>query len=332
MLAVSLIHPQAQALTDSLDVSGHVQPWQEIKISPEISGMTVKEVRAEVGARVSKGQVLAVLDVEKERLSLQQLDAQLESDRIAMKQAYSDWERMRKAAASLAEPSEVVSAQDLQKLETAYLASKSKVKASEAGVAAQALRLRQATLVAPDEGIVSARTVTPGQLVSVGAEFFRLIRKNQFEWNVDVPAEKLPLVSSGMPASLTLPGGTVVKGTVSRVSPLVTTGSDTGVAYVTLEPNATLKAGLLARGTLTLGNKKGILVPATAVVPADGRYYVVKVSADQVATRTPVDVQLRDDGQYEVLKGLSVEDSIVESGAAFLDTGDRVTVAQKDRR
>ena len=72
------------------------------------------------------------------------------------------------------------------------------VAAAEARLASKRLQLTYATVVAPDAGVVSARTATLGAVASVGQELFRLIRGNRLEWRAEVTASELARIRPGM--------------------------------------------------------------------------------------------------------------------------------------
>jgi HlyD family secretion protein len=327
VLSVELVTPTSKSLAQEIRASGRIQPWQEVKISAEISGMLVKSVNVDVGQAVKKGQVLARLATEKEVLARQQLKAQLDSEALSAAQARADWTRAKEAV-SLAESNVVLSAQELQKLETAYHTAVARVAASEAALSSQDLRIRQATIVAPDDGVVSARSITAGQLAQAGAEYFRVIRQNRYEWYAEVSAETLAGLDLGATASVALPQGVTVAGKLVRVAPSVSATSDTGIAYVELPASSALKSGMLATGVIAQGSHKGLIVPSTAIVVKDGQYFAITVSDQNVASRVGVTARVRNDGNFEVLKGLTEADRIVASGSAFLDSGDKVQVVK----
>ena len=55
----------------------------------------------------------------------------------------------------------------------------------------QQLRLRQTRVLAPDNGVISARSATVGAVLPAGQELFRLIRQGRLEWRAEVAAADL---------------------------------------------------------------------------------------------------------------------------------------------
>ena len=89
-------------------------------------------------------------------------------------------------------------------------------------------------MLAPDAGVISARTATVGSLPQNGDELFRLIRGGRLEWRAEVPADDLPKVRPGMPVSLQAAAGEAVPGLVRSVAPSVDPQTRNGLVYVDL--------------------------------------------------------------------------------------------------
>ena len=76
-------------------------------------------------------------------------------------------------------------------------------------------------MLAPDDGIISARTATVGSLTKPGQELFRLIRGGRLEWRAEVAAAELARLKPGQAATLDGPNGDAVEGAVRAVAPTV---------------------------------------------------------------------------------------------------------------
>ena len=71
----------------------------------------------------------------------------------------------------------------------------------------QALRLRQTLVLAPDSGVISARSATVGAVLPAGAELFRLIRQGRLEWRGEVTSTEIGRITPGTSVVVTAPGG-----------------------------------------------------------------------------------------------------------------------------
>jgi hypothetical protein len=121
-------------------------------------------------------------------------------------------------------------------------------------------------VLAPDDGVISARGATVGSLTEAGEELFRLIRGGRLEWRAEVPAADLARVAPGGAATLTGPDGAVVRGTVRLVAPSVDPQTRNGLVFVDIPASAAaVRAGMFARGEFELGRAPALTLPQSAV-------------------------------------------------------------------
>ena len=132
------------------------------------------------------------------------------------------------------------------------------------------VRMNQTRVVAPDDGVISARKAALGSLANGGDELFRLIRDNRLEWRAEVTGAELGQIKNGMPASLTIPGGERVTGTVRAAAPTVDATSRTAIVYVDLPVGSPARAGMFARGGFELGAGSALTLPQSAVLLREG--------------------------------------------------------------
>ena len=206
--------------------------------------------------------------------------------------------------------------------------------AAEAALAAQKLRLKFTQLLAPDDGVISARTATVGAVVANGTELFRMIRKGRLEWRAEVMASELARIRSGTAVSVQAANGTRLNGKVRMIAPTVNPQNRSALVYVDLMPaaagDAPAKAGMFARGEFALGSGNGVTVPQQAVVVRDGFSYVFRLNPDGRVSQLKVKTgrYLRD--RVEITEGITLDSDLVVAGAGFLNDGDMVrTVATK---
>jgi RND family efflux transporter MFP subunit len=229
-----------------------------------------------------------------------------------------------------------LSAAQISQYETAAATAKARIAAARATLAAQQLRLRYTTVVAPDDGVISARGATVGAVPPPGTELFRMIRQGRLEWRAEVTAPDLARIHPGERAVVRTADGATVGGRVRVVAPTVDPQQRTALVYVDLPPNAAmrgpLKAGMFASGTFTLGSSPALTVPAAAVVMRDGFAYVFRVNADHHVSQLKVQLGRRVGERIEIASGLAAATPVVATGAGFLNDGDLVAVVTAARR
>ena len=313
--------PQRTSVPQRLAANGSVAAWQEASIGTETQGLRLAEVKVNVGDVVKAGQVLATFAADTVQADVAQARASLMEAQANAAEAAANAERARSLQASGA-----LSQQQIQQYTTAEQTAQARVEAARAQLQAQQLRLRFTQVVAPDSGVISARTATVGAVVGAGTELFRMVRKGRLEWRAEVTATELARLQPGTPAQLTTASGATVQGTVRVVAPTVDVQTRNGLVYVDLPAHPQLRAGMFARGEFALGSSDALTVPQEAVVVRDGFSYVFAMDADSKVQQRKVHTGRRTADRVEVISGLEAGTPVVVRGAGFLNDGDRVRV------
>lgn len=327
-LTVALVQAQSRDVPMTLAANGSVAAWQEAILGSEVNGLRLKEVSAQVGDRVKRGQVLAMFAAESVEAEVAQSRAAVAEAEATLAEARANAERAQSIAASGA-----LSTQQVAQYTTAEKTAQARLDSARAQLAVQQLRLNHTRVVASDEGIISARTATQGAVVPQGQELFRLIRKGRLEWRGEVTATELDRLKVGQTVAVTAGGGGAIQGRLRMIGPTVDVTTRNALVYVDL-PDAMRKGfrpGMFARGEFGLGSSSALTVPQDAVVLRDGFSYVFRATVsgnDTRVARVKVDTGRRVEDRVEILRGLNPNDRIVASGVAFLADGDLVKVSK----
>jgi RND family efflux transporter MFP subunit len=223
----------------------------------------------------------------------------------------------------------VLSQADLDRLNSEALTKRAGVESARADLEASSLRLKFTNVTAPDDGVITSRTVTVGQIAQAGAEMLRLLRNNRIEWRGEVPESRISELKPGQPAIVTTADGTLLNGTIRVVAPTIAAGNRTGLVYVDLPPNDRLRPGMFARGEVEIGRAPAFTVPLQSVVSADGYSYVFVMKPDNTVERRRVEVGAVRLTEIEVVEGIRTGEMIVGKGAGFLKDGDLVNVSSQ---
>lgn len=324
-LTVTIGTPQRQTLPIGLAANGNVAAWQEAVVGSESGGLRLAQVLVNVGDIVRKGQLLAVFASETVDTDVAQARAAVQEAQANAAAAQADAARARALKDTGA-----FSEQQIMQYETAGRTAAARVAAAQASLAQQELRLKYTRVVAPDSGIISARSATVGAVVGVGTELFRLIRQGRLEWRAEVTSSELAHVTPGTPAVVRAASGSEVTGRVRTIGPTVDTQTRNALIYVdlptSLVPNAPFKAGMFATGQFRLGQSQGLTVPQQAIAVRDGFSYVFRLNSDNHVSQLKVSVGRRVGDRVEVTSGLAPDAAIVVTGAGFLNDGDLVRV------
>ncbi|MBR7745541.1 efflux RND transporter periplasmic adaptor subunit [Undibacterium sp. BYS107W] len=319
-------------MSSKLIANGSIAAWQEAIIGSESNGLRIAEVLVNVGDSVNRGQVLARFASEAVNADVTQAKAGLVEAEATAVEATANADRARGLQASGA-----ISKQQIGQYLTAEQTAKARVAAAKASLDVQLLRLKYTQVLAPDSGVISARTATVGAVVGNGAELFRMIRQGRLEWRAEVTSAELSKLSQGMQALVIAPNGEQAQGKVRSLAPTVDVNNRTGLVYVDLtlpkdkKQAHSFKAGMFARGEFVFGNSQALTVPQQAVVVRDGFSYVFKLNNDQRVTQVKVQtgrrMQVNGSEVVEILSGINAGTSIAASGVGFLNDGDLVKLA-----
>jgi RND family efflux transporter MFP subunit len=323
-LTVTAVKVEGEMWPEEVRAAGAIEPWQEAVVGAQIGGQRIVEILAEVGDQVAAGQVLARFDAARLRAQEAELVATVEQMRAALREAEANRDR----ALALKERA-LLSEQDVTRQVTQADVARAQLAAAEARLATQRLEVQYTAVVAPDAGVVSARSATLGAVAQPGEELFRLIRQGRLEWRGELTAQQLARVEVGNAVELALPGGERATARIRQIAPSLRNATRLALVYADLPAGGAARAGMYAEGTVLLAESAAVVVPAASVVIRDGRNYVFALAGDDgranVAAKQ-VEVGRRVGDAVEIREGLEPGVRIVEQGAGFLNDGDVVRV------
>lgn len=312
-VSVAVVEPGDLQVT--LRASTNLRAREQVEVLPKQGGI-LDRVLVEEGARVSQGQVLAVLDAAEWRLQAQQSEARAQSARDAVERA--------RALAAL----ELVSEQEVERL-----ASEARVAEAEVGLAQ--LRVENAEIRAPFAGTITHRYVERGQQVTTAAPAFGLADLDRLEAQLAVPEREAPRIEVGQAARILLQEGgqPVATGRVERIRPVVDAASGTVQVTVSVPARAgdvPLRPGQFVNVdvvTETLADR--ITLPRTAVL-VDGAAPRVFIVQDDTAIEREVTLGYSRGDRVEIRTGLEPGDTVVVVGQDNLRPMIPVRIMQRD--
>ena len=320
-LTVTVTSPQPASVPLKIAANGNITAWQEASVGTEANGLRLADVKVNVGDVVKRGQVLATFAADTIAAELAQTRAAVAEAEATLAEASANAQRARELQATGA-----LSAQQINQYLTAERTAQARLDAQRAAAKTQQLRLAQTQVLAPDNGVISARSATVGAVLPAGQELFRLIRGGRLEWRAEVPAADLVQLKAGQSATVTPAGGTPIAGKLRMVAPTVDPATRNGIVYVDLPQPGPARAGMFARGEFELGNAAGLSLPQGAVVLRDGFSYVLRVGPDSKVQQVKVSVGRRWADRVEITGGIDKSARVVAAGGGFLGEGDTVRV------
>jgi membrane fusion protein (multidrug efflux system) len=302
-----------ERIAEEVVAIGTLKSNESVMLRPEVMGR-VAEIAFAEGSVVTAGIVLVLLDDAIPRAELTQAEAELELAQANARRAQDLY--ARGAGSAVARDQAVAN-----------------LRTTTAAVELGRARLEKYRLVAPFDGIVGLRRVSPGAFVNVGADIVNLESIDPIKLDFRVPEVFLARVAVGQRLGLTVDAfpERTFSGEIVAIDPAIDpVGRNLAVRASLPNRDGFLRPGLFARVRLTLHEEpQAIMVPEAAIVPFGGRMLVMKV-VDGKAQPQPVTLGLRRAGRVQVTEGLVPGDVVVTAGQMKLQPGAAVAVLPPD--
>ncbi|MBF0142816.1 MAG: efflux RND transporter periplasmic adaptor subunit [Magnetococcales bacterium] len=323
-LTVTTIAPRSEVWPETIRAGGALFAWRDLAVAAQVGGLAVVEMPVEVGSVVHRGDLLARLAQDSLKALVAQKEAEVARARAALEEAVANGERARKARGG-----EAFSEQKIVQYLVAEKSAKAAVAVAEAALRVEEVRLAQTEFRAFADGVITARGVTLGSVVPVGAELFRILVEGRVEWRAELVASQLAAVHPGQAVEVRPASGGSITGRVRVVAPTLDAATRKAIAYVDLPADSGARPGMFAQGTITVGERPALSVPQSAVVFRDGHAYLFGIDPEERVVRHKVTIGRHHQGRVEILGAPPELTRVVATGGAFLNQGDRVRVVSE---
>ena len=362
-VAIKTTTVQKMSVQRQVDLAGTLMSPDQAKVSAEAPGR-IERVLVEIGSEVKAGTPLVRLDPTELKLALARAESALRQTRaqLGMSGPTGDTDNLpaddeigsvRNALASMtdaratAERSRtlfernLISPVDLQTAETrlkvaeaAYQSAADTARGTKALLqdrrASYDLALKKvndATVRSPISGVVSDRPVMVGEFISERATVATIVQVNPLKLRTGVQERHAGIIQPGQPVEFRVEsfGDVVFKGKVAYVSPSL----DQTMRTFTIEAlvdntDRRLKPGFFAKGAILTKIDDGVMaVPDSAVSTLAGVSSVYVVTDGKI-TQTQISLGVRQGNLWEVLDGLTGDETLAASRLNELATGTRV--------
>ncbi|HXE05867.1 MAG TPA: efflux RND transporter periplasmic adaptor subunit, partial [Bryobacteraceae bacterium] len=294
-VSVDTVPVAARRLDMSMSLPGELQPYEEVRIFPKVSGF-VKWIGVDRGSRVKNGQLLAVLtapEIVAQRSEAEAKVLSAENQRIAgdakLAADESTYQRLKAASATPG----VISDDELDTAEKNVEADRARVVSLRNTTDAARASLRSAVemesylrITAPFDGVVTKRNVHPGALVgpaggSSSQSMLRIEEVSHLRLVVAVPEMYVGGVENGAKVSFTVPAfpGRSFSGTVARTADSIDVATRTmPVELDVWNSNLELASGMFPQVSWPVHRSgETLFVPQSAVARATEQSYVFRV-------------------------------------------------------
>jgi RND family efflux transporter MFP subunit len=325
---VAVAIPDTKGNRTSLDIPGRLEAYSQAQIYSRVAGY-LKEWKADIGSPVKAGQLLAEIDAPELDQQIMQAEANVASATANANLSNATLQRGQSLVASGS-----VSKQDLDQRSADFANKSGLVRSAQANLDMLRVLEKYKRLVAPFDGLVTARTTDVGALIGVGgsgAPLFVISDTSRLRVYVNVPQNSVPNIRMGTKAQITVPeyAGRTFQATVEASARSVDIASGTTRMQLVVDnPSGELMTGAFANVRLELPHPEvAVNVPASALIFDQGGLRIATVGPDNRVVLKEVTIA-RDLGKViEIATGLTAEDRIIESPPDGIAQGDLVRVA-----
>ena len=317
---VTVMVPGNTPVANIVTATGSIAARRDAAIGVQGEGGRVTSVLAEAGQQVRKGQLLVQIDSSVQTQTSRQLAAALQSAQADAKLAQANLARAQALVGR-----GFISKADIDQRTAARDGAVARVGVAKAQLAANEAAIARLSVRAPSDGLILARSVETGQVVSPGVVLFRIAEGSVLEMRALVAEQDMASLRPGMTAAVTPVGTTqTYEGRVWLMDPVIDNNSRQGVARIALPYSPGLRVGAFAKTRITAGRTTRPVLPQSAVQADEKGSFVMVVGPDNKVARQAITVGTVGDQGVAIATGLKGTEKVVVSAAAFLRPGEKI--------
>jgi len=333
---VVVAKPVEQKITRYFEATGNTAAVNSANLVARVQGF-LTEIAYQDGASVKKGQHLFTIEPEPYQLKLQQAQASEQAAQATVTQTQADYERqqelVQRQAASKATYDTSIANRDN---------AKAKLLQAQADTKQAQINLDYTRVVAPFDGVVTARQVSVGELVGTGGTqvLATIVQLDPIYVNFTASERDVlhvrdmlykrnqravDLIGTEVDVGLQTDTGYPHKGKLDYIAPQVNQGTGTLAARAVL-PNESrlLLPGFFTRVRVPLEETPAVLVPTVALGADQGGRYVLTVNGENTVEQRKVEVGPVVGEMIVVESGLKPDDRVIVSGLLRAIPGQKV--------
>jgi RND family efflux transporter MFP subunit len=326
---VAIVAPSDAQDHAGLDLPGRLEAYIRAPIYARVPGY-LKSWKHDIGGKVKAGDVLAEIETPDLDQQLEQARADLSVAQANAKLAQISAERWQSLAST-----DAVAKQDVDQRTFTWNANIAQVKAAQANVDRLVAEAGFKRLIAPFDGIVTARETDIGALINVGAaggaELFVVSDTSKLRVYINVPQNYVPSVPPGTKATITVPEhpGKPYSGTVEASAQAVSPSTGTTLMQLIVDNSAgEMMPGDYASIHLQITAATHVLrVPSSALIFDSKGLSIATVGADNRVLLKSVSIERDLGAVVELASGLAPNDRVIQNPPDGIGNGATVHLA-----
>jgi RND family efflux transporter MFP subunit len=329
--AIKTTTVKKQADEQVFKFSGLVSAVDSSGLSFQVGGQ-VQTVEVDIGDRVKKDQVLAVLDPEPYQLDVDAINAELRKARDNVARTKAEYERQKRIFEEGAGAKKFVEVSEYN-----YKAARSEVKLNVANLDLAKRNLRKTKLLSPYDGSIAWRAVEPNEEVRAGQKIFEINATGNMQVELAIPETTVDRLTIDDSVTITFPTlpDDPVRGRITFIGSAAVKANAFPVKVELINPNEKVKPGMTAEANFSIkdeNRKPGYIVPLQALLPAtepNRGYAFVFNPETSTVKKTPVHSRGMEKNRAIIDEGLTDGDIIAVAGVSFLSDGMEVKLIEQ---
>lgn len=317
-VAVETTVPQRVTIIPEMIFSGSLDPEWQAEVAPKVDGR-VEKVFVKEGDKVTKGQVLAILEqVDTDAEVLKARGEYIEA-KTNLRKASRDLERYEKLYKEGA-----VSEQTVDDYRFARENAEAQLDAALGNLRGKESSLSGTSIIAPADGIVAKRYFQEGYYAKAGTALFAIADISTLKTVINIPEGQIAGVAVGNEARITLPAfaNREIVGKITSIAPVADLPAHTFSTEVSVENPENLRAGVFATVKLVAEPRDNVLtIPMHSIVMRDDQKTVYVVDEENKVSRRVLAIGYTNEEYAEVVSGLKDGEVIVTRGQNKLREG-----------
>ena len=347
--AIVVTQAQTRKLVDKIVATGTVKAVEEVYIQPQVDGLSVRSLNADVGDKVEANSTLATLNDDalilqksqmaatkaKGEATLAQLRAQLteahanaEESELQRLRAVSMGAKGTVSTSSVEQANATAAANKarVSSAEQAIVVAEADLKVTDSQIADTDLKLARTGIKTPVSGTIASRNARVGAIANgSGDPLFTIIRDGGLELVVDVSESDITRITVGQKALISLSGSREkLTGSVRLVAPIVDSVTRLGAVHISIDDGNKARAGMYGSAQIIIRQTEGVTLPLTAVNSDENGSSARKVE-NSVVKFVNVETGIQDGAYVEIVSGLKDGDEVVAKAGAYVRDGDHIT-------
>lgn len=338
-----------RTLVDRVIGTGTVKPVEEVYIQPQVEGLSIRTLKADVGDKVQAESTLATLNDDalvltksqmmatkaKGEASLAQLRAQLIEAQANAEQARQQQARAQEmgkkgtvstAQVEQADATAAAANARVASAEQAIEVAEADLKVFDSQIADADLKLARTDVKTPVAGTISAKNAKVGAIAAGnGDPLFTLIRDGDVELVAEVAESDIVRIMAGQKATISLSGSREkLSGAVRLVSPTVDPVTRLGLVHISIDDDSKARSGMYGSAEIVVRETEGVSLPLTAVLTGSEGSSARRVE-NGVVKFAKIETGIQDGAYVEITSGLKTGDEVVAKAGAYVRDGDHIT-------